>query len=624
MGQTWAARVPTPNTPPILPRQTIRARMALFSAILLTVFAAGGLAGYGVFRYFGTNKEAGDRHAKMMGEADLDLAKFTRDQIGPGREPGGQEKAEPPKPLPQVLQEESLTKPPSPKEPTSPPEKVDRLPAPPEDELPPPQKEEPKPKDPPPPPRKEEAKLKDSTALSPTRPPTLDPSPKEVTSEVVVMKRRKETSDEDLRKQLLSVPELGLGQTAAAAVYAPLLELQKVGQFPSSLEPDYGRRFLVEQARLLKRPDLTYLPWRQGADSQLGKESADRLHVLSLNLRASLRASTPQGDIRPDPDRLRALLLGGEAARSAARSGVRGVALSGVNDAEIKPSEWRQPGAIPALMQLLQHENTPIRLLLVELLSQIEGKEASVALAHRALFDLSSQVRERAVQALVDRPMVEYREALLSGFRHPWPAVADHAAEALVAIKDRDALPALVKLLTEPDPKLPVAIKEKDKEVLATRELVRINHLSNCMICHAPSLSKEDLVRGRVPVPGEDPPPLYYAETSGMFVRADTTFLRQDFSIVQPVASSGKWPGNQRFDYLVRTRPLSRAERTRFEQWQKGNPKSESYEQREALLFTLKELTGKNLGTSYEDWKPLPKLAATKEGTKEQQPRKDD
>jgi hypothetical protein len=171
---------------------------------------------------------------------------------------------------------------------------------------------------------------------------------------------------------------------------------------------------------------------------------------------------------------------------------------------------------------------TPIRLLLVELLSNIKGKEAGAALASRALFDLSSQVRDKAVQALVNRPVSEHRQVLLDGLRYPWPAAADHAGEALVAVKDRDTLPALVGLLNEPGPTLPftVRIKEKDKEkeVLATRELVRINHMSNCMLCHAPYLSKDDPVRGRVPVPGEDPPPLYYAEATGPFIRADTTY----------------------------------------------------------------------------------------------------
>jgi hypothetical protein len=434
---------------------------------------------------------------------------------------------------------------------------------------------------------------------------------------VGVLKRRDEASDEDLRKQLLAVPEVGLDQTAAALLYRSLPGSERRGRSspslaPPSLEPDLGRRFLVAWARDQYKQERTFLPWRKIPDCQLGKESADRLHVLSLSLRASLRASVPPGDVRPDPDRLRALLLGADAARRVRTVGTRAP--------RVKPSEWQQPGAVPALVQLLQHENTPIRLLLVELLSEIDGKEAGLALAERALFDLSPQVREKAVQALAQRPREESRKALVGGFRHPWPPVAEHSAEALVALRDREALPALVELLTEPDPTLPFVVKDKGpKELVRKRELVRVNHMSNCMLCHAASLSREDVVRGRIPIPGEEPPPLYYAETTGHFVRADTTFLRQEFSVVQPVADPGKWPGNQRFDYLVRTRPLKPAERVSYEQRQKTAPPPDHFEQREALLFSLKELTGKDPGRSYEDWKPL--LKATREGAKEESPR---
>ncbi|HEY7331239.1 MAG TPA: hypothetical protein VH592_26635 [Gemmataceae bacterium] len=130
--------------------------------------------------------------------------------------------------------------------------------------------------------------------------------------------------------------------------------------------------------------------------------------------------------------------------------------------------------------------------------------------------------------------------------------------------------------------------------------------MSNCIACHAPSSSTKDMVRGRVPIPNEDPPPLYYAEQTGMlFVRADTTFLKQDFSVMQPVARSGKWPGDQRFDYLTRVRPVSAKEKLQFEALQKEDKIPPTFVQKEAILFTLRELTGKNPGTSYEDWKPL-------------------
>jgi hypothetical protein len=58
--------------------------------------------------------------------------------------------------------------------------------------------------------------------------------------------------------------------------------------------------------------------------------------------------------------------------------------------------------------------------------------------------------------------------------------------------------------------------------------MVRINHMSNCMVCHAPSFAKNDLVRGLVSMPGKHPPPPYYTADSGNFARANTTFIFQD------------------------------------------------------------------------------------------------
>jgi len=46
-------------------------------------------------------------------------------------------------------------------------------------------------------------------------------------------------------------------------------------------------------------------------------------------------------------------------------------------------------------------------------------------------------------------------------------------------------------------------------------------------------------------------------------------FLRQDFSVVQPVAKPGKWPGNQRYDYFMRKRPLTAIEFKQFTKLQK-------------------------------------------------------
>ena len=59
------------------------------------------------------------------------------------------------------------------------------------------------------------------------------------------------------------------------------------------------------------------------------------------------------------------------------------------------------------------------------------------------------------------------------------------------------------------------------------------------------------------------------------------------------------------FDYLTRVRPVSAKEKLQFEALQKEDKLPPTFVQKEAILFALRELTGKNPGTSYEDWKPL-------------------
>ena len=75
-----------------------------------------------------------------------------------------------------------------------------------------------------------------------------------------------------------------------------------VGDVPSELGP---RMYIAMNA---KRHDMISLPWRMGLDCQLGKETAEGLHVFSLNLRACMRKAVPANDVRPDADKLKALL----------------------------------------------------------------------------------------------------------------------------------------------------------------------------------------------------------------------------------------------------------------------------------------------------------------------------
>ncbi len=89
------------------------------------------------------------------------------------------------------------------------------------------------------------------------------------------------------------------------------------------------------------------------------------------------------------------------------------------------------------------------------------------------------------------------------------------------------------------------------------RELVRFNHLRNCLLCHAPSHSQTDLVRGLIPTPGVPIPVEYYHRSHGDFVRADVVYLKQDFSVMHHVEDAHPWPAMQRFDYVVRVREVA-------------------------------------------------------------------
>ena len=253
------------------------------------------------------------------------------------------------------------------------------------------------------------------------------------------------------------------------------------------------------------------------------------------------------------------------------------------------------PGTRRVLVQMLQVEPQGEREILVKELAKGKDREAVAALARLALFDPSPAVRRAATVELKKQPPEMFRDELLRGLRYVWAPVADNAARALVDLQDRKAVPALLDLLSRPDPALPL-LDAQQKPVV--RELVRVRHLRNCYLCHPAAPVLETPVGGLVPQDGHTVPNLYYgqAPTDGRFVRADITFVRQDFSVVQPTADSGPTLDRQRFDFLVRTRPATPAEIAR----QKDAPAS--YPQREAVLFTLRELTGKDYGTSTRPW----------------------
>jgi HEAT repeat protein len=212
-------------------------------------------------------------------------------------------------------------------------------------------------------------------------------------------------------------------------------------------------------------------------------------------------------------------------------------------------------------------------------------------------------VRAAAVAALYPRPPEQFRHVLLTALRFPWPAAADHAAEALAALDDRDAVPHLVTLLKLPDPSSPYPGARGGR---FQRQVVRVNHVNNCLMCHAPATTLQDPVIGLVPGIERRPAGKYGGDSgkrAPLWVRADITFFRQDFSESLAVGPP-RMPGRPtlRFDYLVRNHPLGVKAAKRL---QEQCARQESYEQRDAVLFALRKLTGADPGSSYDDWLKL-------------------
>jgi hypothetical protein len=269
-------------------------------------------------------------------------------------------------------------------------------------------------------------------------------------------------------------------------------------------------------------------------------------------------------------------------------------------------------------MQVLAPEAPGLRLGLVKYLAAVSHVEATRALARLALFSAEDEVHQAAVDALKVRRERDYTDILLGGLHYPWPEVARRAGDALVRLERTDLVPQLVALLEEPDPRAPAVREVEGRRVPVVRELVRVNHHRSCLLCHAPGntggVSPETLTAA-VPVPDEPlptPSEGYRDRTSSpdVLVRLDVTYLRQDFSVLQPVADAHPWPEMQRFDFLVRTRVLTDEEAAASrKQFTAGEPGRPSPYHRVALA-ALRELTGRDTAPTPEAWRRLLNLPA--------------
>jgi hypothetical protein len=120
-------------------------------------------------------------------------------------------------------------------------------------------------------------------------------------------------------------------------------------------------------------------------------------------------------------------------------------------------------------------------------------------------------------------------------------------------------------------------------------------------------------VTAAIPIPGEPLPSLtdgYRMSSPDIIVRVDVTYLRQDFSVLQPVADANPWPEMQRFDFLVRTRVLTEAEAAVYREKLAPHEPGQFSPYQRAALAALRELTGRDTEPTPEAWRRLLKMPA--------------
>ena len=278
---------------------------------------------------------------------------------------------------------------------------------------------------------------------------------------------------------------------------------------------------------IAKRPDLAGLPLRLDDSCKLDRTEASLLMKVSRSAIGLRTRMTAQG-IHSEVIRKNAAIL----------------AANLIEDTS-------------AIVQILQAEPAIVRTRMVKLLSMKEDEESIQALVDRALFDTSKEVRHLALHELKLQPGEKVREQLLDGFDHAWEPVAVNAANALVELDDELSVDDLRKRLGVPDPHAPY---QDEKGNWKVRELVRVNHLRNCLLCHAPVVDpKASPFQAIVPEPTKPLPRMYYSSGSPS-VRPDITYIVQDFSTTHEVGGMKPWPFKQRFDYFVRERVIDSTE----------------------------------------------------------------
>jgi hypothetical protein len=396
-----------------------------------------------------------------------------------------------------------------------------------------------------------------------------------------------------LPKTLAEAPEIGLearlSQTLKAdEAFEHVAHLMDKVNFANTKTQDAFAAALLE-----KRADIHGIPMAMGGSCRLKPERATNFIGELRQLREAM-ARSPQG------------------------KGFGDRSFHHRNDEKLSSAR------IAAMMQVLGPESVPMRLEMIRFLSAIASAEATESLAKLAVFSEEEQVRTAAIDALKTRKGQDYTAILLRGLSYPWPAVAQNAAGAIVKLDRKDLLPQLVDTLERPDPRAP---ETRDGKHIV-REMVKINHMRNCMLCHPPGNSSDqntaitedgkDLpfppppLLAQVPIPNQPLPssagnggsPYGQPSVPDIVVRFDITYLRQDFSVMLNVEDHAPWPQSQRFDFIVRTREITKKDAQTYRDLLRRAAAGDLSPYQRAAVAALRQLTGRDAETAPE-WRQI-------------------
>jgi hypothetical protein len=409
-----------------------------------------------------------------------------------------------------------------------------------------------------------------------------------------------------LPQKLADVPEVSLEDPHARGL-SPTDGFEHVGHLIETINHVNARKTdAYMEALVSKRSDMQGLPFAMGDACRLSTERGQHFLTELTALRSAMGNPAALASQLPNP--------------TAQPNG-----------------EVTIQARIRALVQVVGPEGSQLGQQMVKYLATLPHVDATRALAQLAIFAEEDQVRRDAVAALAVRRDKDSTDVLRDGLSYPWPAVAQRSAEAIARLKRVDLLPQLVEVLERPDPRAPQVREKEGKKVTVVRELVRINHLRNCLLCHSPASSKAATVAipgegpatqvpvealgGRgliagpgtltapVPLPGQEVPTPTPHNPYGQFSVPDTllafdvTYLRQDFSVKLPVADAKPWPDTQRFDFLVRTREVTEPEAQAYRDLLRPAQAGDLSPYQRAALASLRQLTGKDAEPTAAAWR---------------------